>query len=136
MRILTFTSLFPNAKQEHLGIFVYQRMAHVARRPGVQVEVVAPVPYFPSRLHIRRWKEMSQIPKKETIGNLTVYHPRYLHLPKISLPLQGLHMFLGSFLLVHRLQERMNFDCIDAHYVYPDGFAAALLAKWLKIPMI
>jgi teichuronic acid biosynthesis glycosyltransferase TuaC len=136
MRILTYTSLFPNAQQKDLGVFIYQRMAHVARRPGIQVEVVAPVPYFPTWLRLRRWEAMRKIPPRETIGGLTVYHPRYPFAPKISMPLHGLLMCLGSFFLVRRLHAQMRFDCIDAHYVYPDGFAAALLAAWLKIPLI
>lgn len=136
MRILTYTSLFPNAKQKDLGVFIYQRMAHVARRLGMQVEVVAPVPYFPPWIRTRRWEAAREIPRTETIGNLTVHHPRYLLIPKISMPLHGLLMFLGSFLLVRRLQSQMRFECIDAHYVYPDGFAAALLSMWLKIPFV
>jgi len=136
MRILTYTSLFPNAKQKDLGVFIYQRMAHLARRPGMQVEVVAPVPYFPPWIRAKRWESLREIPREETIANLTVYHPRYLLIPKISMPLHGLLMFLGSFLLVRRLHAQAGFDCIDAHYVYPDGFAAALLSMWLKIPFL
>lgn len=136
MRILTYTSLFPNAKQRDLGVFIYQRMAHLARRPGIQVEVVAPVPYFPPWIRARRWETTREIPREETIGNLTVYHPRYVLIPKISMPLHGLLMFLGSFPLVRRLHAQTRFDCIDAHYVYPDGFAAALLSMWLRIPFI
>jgi glycosyltransferase involved in cell wall biosynthesis len=30
----------------------------------------------------------------------------------------------------------MKFDCIDAHFVYPDGFAAVLLGKLLSVPVI
>jgi len=100
------------------------------------VEVVAPVPYFPSWIHGTRWSEFGQIPKEERIGDLVVYHPRYPLLPKISMPLQGLLMFLGSFLLVLRLHKRKNFHCIDVHYVYPDGFAGVLLGKLINRPVI
>jgi teichuronic acid biosynthesis glycosyltransferase TuaC len=37
---------------------------------------------------------------------------------------------------VRQLHEKMQFDCIDAHYVYPDGFAAVRLGKTLGIPVI
>jgi glycosyltransferase involved in cell wall biosynthesis len=52
------------------------------------------------------------------------------------MPLHGLLMFLGSFLLVRRLHRQFRFDCIDAHYVYPDGFAAVLLGKLLGLPVV
>ena len=136
MRVLTFTSLFPNAVEPLLGIFVYQRLAHLARRPGNLVQVVAPVPYFPSWLRGSRWQAKAQVPRHEQFGELTVYHPRYPLLPRVSMPLQGLLMFLGSLSLVRRLHRRMHFDCIDAHYVYPDGFAALLLGKWLRLPVV
>jgi glycosyltransferase involved in cell wall biosynthesis len=136
VRVLTFTSLFPNSQQPLLGIFVYQRIAHFARRPGNLVQVVAPVPYFPRWLPGTRWQNYAQIPREERIGNLTVYHPRYLLLPKISMPLHGLLMFLGSLSLVRRLKQKIDFDCIDAHYVYPDGFAATMLGRRLGLPVI
>src|SRR5262249_6143391 len=64
------------------------------------------------------------------------YHPRYALLPGLLMPLHGLLMFVGSFLLVRRLHRQDRFDCIDAHYVYPDGFAAVLLGKMLGLPAI
>ena len=136
MRILTFTSLFPNAVRPIQGIFVYQRVAHLEGRLGNQVTVIAPVPYFPAWLKIARWHSMSQVPREERAGALAVYHPRYFLLPKVSMPLHGVLMFLGSARLVRRLKRRLNFDCIDAHFVFPDGFAAVLLGKLLRIPVV
>ncbi len=135
MRVLTFTSLFPNAAQPLLGVFVYQRVAHLAQRPENVVQVVAPVPYFPSWLRRTRWHAVTRVPRQEQIGKLTIHHPRYFLLPKISMPWHGLTMFLGSLPLVLRLKKETKFDCIDAHYVYPDGFAAVLLGKMLRIPV-
>lgn len=48
----------------------------------------------------------------------------------------GISMFLTSLPLLKRLNKAMQIDCIDAHYVYPDGFAAVLLGKWLNVPVI
>ena len=136
MRILTFTSLFPNSVQPWHGSFVYQRVAHLARRPGNSITVVAPVPYAPSWISTQRWREASRISVCEKFGELNVYHPRYFLLPKISMPLHGLSMFAGSLGTVRQLHEKMKFDCIDAHYIYPDGFAAVRLGRSLGIPVI
>src|SRR6202162_841827 len=136
MRILTFTSLFPNASQPLLGVFVQQRMSHFAKRPGNSVTVVAPVPYFPSWLPSARWKKFGRVPGQEIIGDLKIHHPRYLMLPGVSMPLQGYSMFSASLSLVRRLHKETPFDCIDAHYVYPDGFAGVMLGKRLGIPVI
>lgn len=136
MRVLVFTSLFPNREKPLQGIFVFQRMVHFAERSGNQVQVVAPVPYFPRWIHVTSWASEGKIPHAEEIGPLTVYHPRYPFLPKISMPLHGVLMFLGCFLTVHRVHKQTPFDCIDAHFVYPDGFAAILFGKLLNLPVI
>jgi teichuronic acid biosynthesis glycosyltransferase TuaC len=136
MRVLTFTSLFPNSVQPWHGFFVYQRVAHLARRSGNVVNVVAPVPYLPSWIPFVRWGPARSIPSQELVGELDVSHPRYFLLPKISMPYHGLLMFAGSLSLVRRLHETKKFDCIDAHYVYPDGFAAVLLGRSLGIPVV
>src|SRR5690606_15684151 len=46
-------------------------------------------------------------------------------------------MALAALPLLQRIQrEGFHFDLIDAHYYYPDGVAAGLLAKWLGKPFV
>jgi glycosyltransferase involved in cell wall biosynthesis len=135
MRILVFTSLFPNRAQPLLGVFVYQRVRHLARR-GHAVQVVAPLPYAPRWAPWARYRALGRVPGLERIGELDVHHPRYPLLPRISMPAHGWLMSRGSFGVVRRLHEEHPFDCVDAHYVYPDGLAAMLLGKRLGIPVI
>jgi glycosyltransferase involved in cell wall biosynthesis len=52
------------------------------------------------------------------------------------MPLHGLLMYAGCIGTVRRLHRLDRFDCIDAHYVYPDGLAAVLLGKFLGIPIV
>ncbi len=136
MRVLTFTSLFPNAIQPLHGVFVYQRTAHFAKLRGNHVQVVAPIPYVPRSLRLPRWRALSQVPAQERVGELDVYHPRYPLVPKLSMPLHGLLMFLGSLRRVVQLHKASRFDCIDAHYIYPDCFAAVLLGRVLGLPVM
>jgi len=42
-------------------------------------------------------------------------------------------MALGSLPTLMRL--RSQFNLIDAHFAYPDGYAATLLGKWFKVPV-
>jgi teichuronic acid biosynthesis glycosyltransferase TuaC len=136
VRILTFTGLFPNRTTPNMGIFIFQRVAHLALRPGNHVRVIAPVIYFPRWFRWTHWKSAGQVPSQETIGGLTVLHPRYPILPKISMPLHGLLLFLGTWWLTRRLTKETQFDCIDAHFIYPDCLAAVLLGKFLGLPVI
>jgi teichuronic acid biosynthesis glycosyltransferase TuaC len=135
MKVLTFTSLFPNSIQPWHGIFVRQRIAHFAAR-GHCVNVIAPVPYAPRWTPVRKWREASRVPSKEEFDAISVYHPRYFLAPKVSMPFHGLLMFAGAVACAERLHRKESFDCIDAHYVYPDGFAAVLLGRRLGIPVV
>ncbi|HEX7287868.1 MAG TPA: glycosyltransferase family 4 protein [Candidatus Angelobacter sp.] len=136
MRILAFSSLFPNAAAPAHGIFVYRRSSSIADTPGTQVEAIAPVPFVPSWIKGARWSRFARVPKSETIGKVQVYHPRYPLLPRVSMVLHGLLMFLGARKTVRDLHHQQPFDCISASYVYPDGFAAVLLSKMLRVPVV
>jgi glycosyltransferase involved in cell wall biosynthesis len=50
--------------------------------------------------------------------------------------LYGWMMFLSVLPAVRRIQKDFDFDLIDAHYVYPDGFAAVLLGWIFKKPVV
>src|SRR4029077_2757529 len=136
LRILTFTALYPNKVNPLQGLFIHQRVVHLARRPGNSVEVIAPVPYFPSWLPLPRWRQFSQIPREEEIDGVRIHYPRYPLLPRISMPAHGMLMYLSSLSLGLRLHRKKTFDCIDAHFVYPDGFAAVCLGRDLKLPVV
>ncbi|WP_340626521.1 glycosyltransferase [Nitrosomonas eutropha] len=44
-------------------------------------------------------------------------------------------MALGSLLTLWQLKQRFDFQIIDAHFAYPDGYAASLLGKWFRVPV-
>ena len=136
VRILTFTSLFPNCAQPNLGVFIYQRMAAVVAIPGNSLEVIAPLPWSPPVAGGEKGRRLQTVAAVERVGGITVHHPRYPLAPKVSMPVHGWLMFRGALGLVRRLHRESPFDCIDAHFVYPDGTAALLLGKELGLPVI
>lgn len=136
MKILVYTTLFPNHIQPGRGIFTKQRMFHFAKLPGCAVKVVAPIPYCPSWSALGKWYQYSQIKKYEVIDGIEVYHPRYPLIPKVSMAVHGFSLFLASLSLVKRLHQKFPFDLIDSHFIYPDGFAAILLGKAMNKPVV
>lgn len=136
MRILTYTTLFPNDVDKNLGVFVRNRLIHFTRQYQHELQVVAPVPYFPNLRLIPRWHRYSQIPRREESESLNVYHPRFLVTPKVGMSFYGWNMYWGSRRTVSRIQCEFDFDVIDAHYIYPDAFAAVLLGKLLGKPVV
>jgi teichuronic acid biosynthesis glycosyltransferase TuaC len=138
MKILLFSSLFPSAQRPIHGIFVETRLRELVKTGQVQAKVVAPVPWFPST-HPRfgEYAQFAATPPLEHRNGLEVHHPRYLLLPRIGMNMAPYAMARGALSTIRQLQrDGFDFDLIDAHYYYPDGVAAGLLARWLGKPFV
>jgi teichuronic acid biosynthesis glycosyltransferase TuaC len=138
VRLLTFTSLYPSAARPRHGIFVETRLQRLLARGGLTACVVAPVPWFP--FAGKRWGEYGRVaatPLFEVRSGVEVQHPRYLMLPRIGMRLQPDSLASSGRRAVEQLQRSgSDFDVIDAHYLYPDGVAAAALARWMGLPYV
>ena len=47
IRVLTFTTLYPNSIQKHHGVFVENRLRNLVASGQISARVVAPIPWFP-----------------------------------------------------------------------------------------
>jgi len=138
IRILLFSSLFPSAVRPIHGIFVETRLRELVKTGQVQAKVVAPVPWFP--LKGERFGDyglFAATPKYEQRNGLDVYHPRYFLPPKVGMNLAPHTMAMAALPLIKQLiQNGFDFDLIDAHYYYPDGVAAGIIARKLGKPFV
>lgn len=135
-RLLVFSTVYPNAAQPHHGVFVRERMRGLP--PEVEVTVVAPVPWFPFVSGLRPGYR-PRVPREEVQNGVRVLHPRFLSVPAVLKCLDGLFLFLGALPTVWRLRRESpatRFDAIDAHFVYPEGVAAALLGRLFRVPVL
>lgn len=132
-KLLVFSSLFPSHKRPNAGVFIRERMFRVAQQ--IPVIVVSPVPWFPFQGIIRYWRpHFRPLPDRyEEQQGVQVYFPRFLSVPGLLKSCDGFFMAVGSLFTMIRL--RKQFNIIDAHFTYPDGYAATLLGKWLEIPV-
>jgi teichuronic acid biosynthesis glycosyltransferase TuaC len=138
MKILTFSTLFPNSEQPGHGIFVETRLRHLVASGQVESRVVAPVPWFPSRdPRFGKYAKMAAAPRAEVRHGLQVQHPRYLTIPKVGMGLAPGLLAQGAKPAIARLlDEGFDFDLIDAHYFYPDGVAAVKLGRYFNKPVV
>jgi len=134
MRVLVFTTLFPNCVMPNHAVFVKERILNLSKL--CDIKIIAPVPYFPKLKLNKKWFLFSQIPLEEKIEDLHVYHPRYFITPKIFRCFYGIFMFLSVINYVKKIRKEFDFDLIDAHFAYPDGLAAILLGKVFKRKVI
>lgn len=138
MKLLTFSSLYPNAEMPSHGVFVENRLRHLVDGGRVEARVVAPVPWFPSAsARFGRFAAYAKVPARATRFGLDVMHPRYLTVPRFGMNVTPLTMALAARSSIAAVvASGFDFDAIDAHYFYPDGVAAALLAKWFDRPLV
>lgn len=137
-KTLVFTTLYPSSARPGFGIFVEKRLSELLRSEQVQTRVVAPVPwFFSSHARYGAYARCALTPKKEIYHGVEVLHPRYFVLPKFGMYLAPFTLALGALPAVQQLlDDGFDFDLIDAHYYYPDGVAAALLASYFKKPFV
>lgn len=138
-RVLTFTSLYPSTARPRHGIFVETRLRKLVQDFDVDVRVIAPVPWFPFRAPaFGAYAAYAATPRQESRPDrLEASYPRYAMLPKIGVAWQPDSMALAAQAAVEALgRQGWTPDIIDAHYLYPDGVAAALLARRLGVPFV
>ena len=133
--MVVLSSLFPSSRQPGAGLFVRERVFRVGRR--MPLSVIAPTPWFPLQRLIGRYRPGFRpgAPRHEAQQGNDVWFPRFFSVPSTLKRLDGLTMALGAFGRLKRLKQAGRLDLIDAHFGYPDGYAAGLLGKWLKVPV-
>jgi len=137
IRLLTFSTLFPNETRPNHGVFVENRLRHLVASGAAASTVVAPVPWFPSTARwFGDWARHARVPRQEQRHGLTVLHPRYPVVPRIGMSVAPWLLFRAMLPQLRRLHAANSFDAIDAHYLYPDGVAAVWLGQRLDLPVV
>lgn len=138
LRVLTMTTLFPSTADQRHGIFVETRLRKLLAYAPIDLRVVAPVPWFPFNWSIAgRYATYAATPRLEQRDGIPVRHPRFVSIPRVGMAIQPASLASASMRAARELlNEGWSCDVIDAHYLYPDGVAAAALARHLKRPFV
>ena len=138
MKILTFSTLYPNAERPGHGIFVETRLKELLSSGQVEARVVAPIPWFPSgNPRFGLYGAFARVPAQERRFGIEVLHPRYPVLPKIGMSISPFLLAAGAKPAIQKIiDDGYDFDLIDAHYFYPDGVAAVMLGRYFKKPVV
>ncbi len=137
MRILTFTTLYPNAVWPQFGVFVETRLRKLVGSGRLSARVVAPCPWFPLRSpRFGKYAAFAQIPRYEERHGIAIDHPRYPLIPKFGMNVAPFLLFAAVLPVLRRqIALGQDFEAIDAHYMYPDGVAAVMLGLALGRPV-
>jgi glycosyltransferase involved in cell wall biosynthesis len=117
------------------GLFIRERMVRVGQH--LPVAVVSPVPWFPFQGLLRRFRPGFRpgAPAQERQQGHEVWFPRFISMPGLFKGLDGWLMALGALPRLRALQRAGRLDLIDAHFGYPEGYAAMLVGRWLGVPV-
>lgn len=121
MRVLVFTSMFPRSRHEGRGKAVLRRTAALAER--CEVKAIAP-------------QLAGNLPEHEWLDGVEVFRPRWRRIPKLGVFLDGHQLGRLAARAAAGLGDSFDFDLIDSHWIYPDGYGAVCLGRRLGKPVV
>lgn len=132
LRVVTLSSLFPDATRPNFGVFVERQTLGLAAHPDVELTVVAAVgvPPWPLTRH-HHYRALATLPARETWKGVKVYRPRFLAVPGTG----GRFHAVALARAVRPILDQLAFDVIDASFFFPDGVAAASLGRRYGVPV-
>jgi teichuronic acid biosynthesis glycosyltransferase TuaC len=148
--IIFISNLYPNSREPGRGLFNMHLM-EALRAAGHEIEVIAPVAYFPGR--------DQPPPQTETWHGIPVYHPRYLYTPGLLIHhhwrmyrkavtpiLRARIQTAGTQTADHRLQTTDNISHptslasrpppihVILGFIYPDAVAMDAVCRAMQVP--
>lgn len=128
-RVLLLSNLFPSTREPTRGVF--NRQGFHALSHLCEVRVLVPMPWW-SR--VKRPRELLQTPAESVLG-MPARYPTYWSVPgRPAYHARGMHHSLRGE--VRRLHREFPFDAVLAAWAYPDGVAAAHLAREFGVPLV
>lgn len=135
LRVLTLSTLFPNAAQPGFAPFVERQTLGLAARQDVEVEVVAPVGLPPPPLSLAEpYRTRARLPLSEDWKGVTVHRPRFPIVPRFGARWNAKLLARTLLPLLTGIRARFPFDVVNAEFFWPEGPAAMRVAQALGVP--
>lgn len=136
LRVLTLSTLFPDASRPNFGVFVERQTLGLAAHPDVDLRVVAPIglPPWPLSRHAH-YAPLAALPERETWKGLDTHRPRFATLPATAGRFHARALTRLLVPLLTEIRRDFAFDVIDAEFFFPDGPAALALGKHFGVPV-
>lgn len=136
LRVLTLSSLFPDASRPNFGVFVERQTLGLAAHPAVELKLVAPLGLPPWPLRRRgHYAPLAALPRHEAWKGVETWRPRFLNLPGTRGRFHIAMLTRALLPLLTRIRRDFAFDVIDASFFFPDGPAAVALARHFGVPV-
>ncbi|WP_336986889.1 glycosyltransferase [Altererythrobacter aquiaggeris] len=131
-RLLSVSTLYPNASNPQFGVFVARSLEALAKREDWEVTVINPVGVPP--VAIGKYARLKAASVSGVENGVMVHRPNFPLLPKFGGRINP-HLIARAISdLAQQLHADNRFDIIDAQFFYPDGPAVMQLAGQLDLP--
>jgi teichuronic acid biosynthesis glycosyltransferase TuaC len=135
LRVLTLSTLFPDASRPNFGPFVELQTRGLAAHPDVELRVVAPVGIPPFGRFHPRYKALAALPDVGKWKGMSVYRTPFAHIPGTGGRYNARALTRALLRPLRGIRDQFPFDVIDAEFFWPDGPAAIELGKALGVPV-
>lgn len=135
LRVLTLSTLFPDATRPTFGPFVERQTLGLAAHPDVDLRVMAPLGIPPFGRYHPRYRALAALPQVENWKDLAVYRTRFGHIPGVGGRYDAAALSRALLRPLRGIREHFPFDVIDAQFFFPDGPAAIALGKAFGVPV-
>lgn len=137
-KILIITGWFPNEFEPSKCVFTKKIVEAQLQYTDCEITVICPAPYFP-KINLSfiptKFKNYSKLKYFYQNEAYKVYYPKYLKLPSpLSDKLDWFSFYKAIQKTIHR--EKLEFDLIHSHGIFPDSYAAALISAAYKKPLV
>ena len=132
-RVLSIATLYPNAHTPRFGTFVARQMEALAARGDWDVTLINPIGTPP--IALGRYKPLLAAAVSALEARVSVHRPRFTLIPAVGGLFNPAMIVRAVLPLARRLHAEKPFDLVDAQLFYPDGPAAARIARELGLPL-
>lgn len=131
-RVLSISTLYPNASAPRFGTFVARSLEALAEGEEWHVTVINPIGVPP--VLFGRYKSLASAAIDGTENRVEVHRPTFTLIPRLGARINASSIAKTVLPLAERLHAEQPFDVVDAQFFYPDGPAAAWIADRLGLP--
>lgn len=131
--VLAISTLYPNSVNPQFGAFVARSLEALAKRKDWRVTVINPIGLPPVALG--RYRPLSELERLTVEKGITVHRPQFTLIPKVGARRNPGAIAKAVLPVAQRIHAADPIDVVDAQFFFPDGPAAANVARALDLPL-
>lgn len=132
-RLLSISTLYPNSHTPRFGTFVARSLEALAARGDWGVTLINPIGVPP--IAFGKYRALAAAATDGTERGVNIYRPTFPLIPRFGARFNPALIARSVSALARRLHAEAPFDLVDAQFFYPDGPAAARIARDLGLPL-